>query len=121
MKDHLVPLSINSPPLLPNRDISNDVISLIEDSASSKINLLKNLLDSITKIGQQEILNINDSIELWRLPCGFTRKIGDVIHLYQRDNGEKFWSLVSPDEWNLDLKFQGTYRILYDFMLERIA
>ena len=120
MKDHLVPTSINSPPLLPNRDISNDVIRLIEDRGDSKINFLKQLIDGIVKIGQDEILNINDSIVLWDLPCGFLRKSGDVIHLYERPNREKFWSLIAPDEWNNELIHLGTYRILYDYMMEKI-
>jgi hypothetical protein len=120
MNNHLIPTSISSPPLIPNKDISNEVIQFIEDTGSSKINLLKELLNSITKIGQEEILNINASIELWKLPCGFIRKAGDVIHLYERSDGTKFWSIIGPQEWENDLSSLGSYRILYDYILEKI-
>ena len=39
MNNHLVPTSISSPPLIPNKDISNEVISLVNDVGNSKINL----------------------------------------------------------------------------------
>lgn len=120
MRDHLIPTSISSPPLLPNNDISNEVIHFIEETGSSKINLLKDLLESITKIGQKEIHNINDSIELWKLPCSFIRKAGDTIHLYERSDGSKFWSIISPQEWKNELIFHGSYKILYDQIMERL-
>lgn len=120
-KTHLIPTSLSSPPLLPNKDMSQEAIALIESGANSKINLLRDLLNIISKRGEEEIYNINDSIELWKLPCGFVRKSGDIVHLYQRSNGEKFWSLIAPYEWEIDLKFLGTYKILYDYILEKIS
>ena len=120
MNNHLIPTSISSPPLIPNRDISNEVISLVNDVGNSKINLIKSLIDQLVESGRNEIQNINDSVELWHISCSFIRKAGDIIHLYERSEGSKFWSIIGPDEWSNNLIHLGSYRILYDYILEKI-
>jgi hypothetical protein len=37
--------------------------------------------------------------ELHRVPCNFEKRPGGVVHLYERANGTRYFSLLAPDEW----------------------
>lgn len=50
------------------------------------------------------------------MPCNFVKVPGNIYHLYQRESGEKLWSLISPSEFGSDKKLihLGSYRLEVD-------
>ncbi|KMY90922.1 uncharacterized protein C1orf50 homolog [Drosophila simulans] len=54
--------------------------------------------------------------DLHSAACNFTKKPGQIYHLYQRPSGQNYFSMLSPEEWNLsvDQTFKGSYRLEYD-------
>ncbi|XP_016963791.1 uncharacterized protein C1orf50 homolog [Drosophila biarmipes] len=54
--------------------------------------------------------------ELHSAACNFTKKPGQIYHLYQRASGQNYFSMLSPEEWNLsvDQTFKGSYRLEFD-------
>lgn len=59
---------------------------------------------------------------LHRARCAFEKKPGGVYHLYERDDGERWLSLMAPDEWirPQPQTFEGTYRLEADMSFTRI-
>ena len=60
--------------------------------------------------------------ELHHVRCGFEKKPGGVYHLYRKQSGELWFSLLAPEEW---LKaqpqaFEGSYRLELDMSFTRI-
>lgn len=57
-----------------------------------------------------------DDSQLHNVPCNFVKIPGNIYHLYQRESGEKLWSLVSPTEFGPDKKLAhlGSYRLEID-------
>jgi Protein of unknown function (DUF2452). len=44
-----------------------------------------------------------------------------ILHLYERPTGEKYFSLLSPEEWGTPPhKFLGSYKLNVDMSFERI-
>lgn len=48
----------------------------------------------------------------------FEPNVGEMYHLYQKNNGETFLSILSPQECNFD--FKGSFRLNSDKMWEKV-
>lgn len=59
---------------------------------------------------------------LHRARCRFEKKAGGVYHLYLRDDGERWFSLMSPEEWirPQPQTFEGSYRLEADMSFTRV-
>ena len=51
--------------------------------------------------------------KLHRAQCRFPRRVGHIYHLYERDDGETYFSGLSPSDWNgaPPHVFIGSYRL----------
>jgi hypothetical protein len=60
--------------------------------------------------------------ELHRARCRFEKKAGGVYHLYLKDDGERWFSLMGPDEWirPQPQTFEGSYRLEADMSFTRV-
>jgi hypothetical protein len=60
--------------------------------------------------------------ELHRAKCNFEKTPGMVLHLYERDTGELYFSLLAPHEWSLQhpQTFKGSYRLEADMSFSRV-
>lgn len=60
--------------------------------------------------------------ELHRARCRFEKKPGGVYHLYVKDDGERWFSLMAPDEWirPQPQTFEGSYRLEADMSFTRV-
>jgi hypothetical protein len=54
--------------------------------------------------------------DLHRASCKFKKIVGQVYHLYRRPNGERYFSLLSPQDWagQPPHSFEGSYRLESD-------
>ena len=53
------------------------------------------------------------SAELHRARCAFQKVVGHVYHLYRRDDGDLYFSMLAPAEWNGSPPhaYEGSYRL----------
>jgi hypothetical protein len=60
--------------------------------------------------------------ELHRARCSFEKKPGGVYHLYRKDDGERWFSLLAPEEWITaqPQTFEGSYRLEADMSFSRV-
>ena len=60
--------------------------------------------------------------ELHRAVCRFEKKPGGVYHLYRREGGELWFSMLGPDEWfgEQEQAFEGSYRPELDMSFTRV-
>ncbi|XP_017097814.2 uncharacterized protein C1orf50 homolog [Drosophila bipectinata] len=76
------------------------------------------IMDQIKMLQAQamEILKeSNANRDLHSAACNFTKKPGQIYHLYQRSSGQNYFSMLSPEEWNpVDQTFKGSYRLEFD-------
>jgi Protein of unknown function (DUF2452) len=53
--------------------------------------------------------------ELHRARCAFKKVPGQVYHLYERANGERYFSRLSPEEWGTPPhSYEGSFRLEAD-------
>lgn len=60
--------------------------------------------------------------DLHRARCAFEKRPGGVYHLYRTHAGERWFSLMAPDEWSRPQPqtFEGTYRLEADMSFTRL-
>lgn len=60
--------------------------------------------------------------ELHRVRCSFEKKPGTVVHLYRKEDGDRWFSLLAPDEWvtSQPQTFEGSYRLELDMSFTRL-
>ena len=66
-----------------------------------------------------------DNELIYSANISFSPKVGEVYHLYQKEDGEAWVSLIGPEEWGpsrlgYDFEFLGSFRLATDSVWIRI-
>jgi hypothetical protein len=96
--------------------------SMLATTTGGKLGLIA---DQIRKLQEQARLMLERAkrdADLHRARCSFEKKPGGVYHLYVKDDGERWFSLLAPEEWlrPQPQTFEGTYRLEADMSFTRL-
>ena len=63
-----------------------------------------------------------DNELIYNANISFSPKVGEVYHLYQKEDGATWVSLIGPDEWGpgYNFEFLGSFRLATDSVWIRI-
>lgn len=90
---------------------------------SNNYGKIKVLLNQI-QIIQEEIKNLCfeslDSDYLEEVDCNFKKIPGKTYYLYLKPDGQKFFSMIAPNEWNTPNRFLNKYLYDYDLTFQEI-
>jgi len=84
--------------------------------AGSKLGVIaeqiKFLQQQALRVMQEAKLNA----DLNHAACNMVKKPGNIYHLYQRDSGQKYLSIISPSEWGASCPhdYISSHRLEYD-------
>lgn len=101
----------------------SDIIRSLEDNNKTLASVVNGKLQVIVKQIEQlqseafEILkSAQRDVELHNIPCSFVKRSGNVYHVYQREDGTKFFSILSPNDWGnmIPGKLEGSYHLESD-------
>lgn len=86
---------------------------MIGTVTASKLDVIA---EQIRRLQEQARAILDDAkrdLELHRARCAFPRLVGKTYHLYEKPDGDLYWSMVSPDEWGGEPPhvFRGSYRL----------
>ncbi|XP_065164674.1 uncharacterized protein C1orf50 homolog isoform X1 [Atheta coriaria] len=103
---------------------ANDLVDLAMEIQQADAFLTANTCNKLQVIVQQvqylkqqahQILQeAEKDAELHRVACNFTKVSGNVYHLYERQSGQKYFSMLSPEEWTSPHQYHGSYRLEVD-------
>jgi hypothetical protein len=85
--------------------------------ASAELTQIADQIRRLQEEAQRVLERTKRNLELHRARCSFTRKPGGVYHLYQRPDGELWFSMIGPAEWGSEdpsREHAGTYRLELD-------
>ncbi|XP_055378917.1 uncharacterized protein C1orf50 homolog [Condylostylus longicornis] len=101
---------------------SQDIIELAKHIQRADENIrthtsgkLAIILDQIRMLQMQAktiLTEMDQNNELNHVPCNFIKKPGQIYHLYEKSSGIKYFSLLSPEDWNGSCKdkFVNSFR-----------
>jgi len=88
----------------------------IGNVAAAKLRLIAEQIRMLQAQAQTVLGEAQRAAELHRATCRFYKRIGQVYHLYLRESGERYFSMLSPEEWGAALRdsWEGSYRLESD-------
>lgn len=88
----------------------------IRHTATGKLSLILEQIQFLQSQAQKVLEETNTSKRLHAAACNFRKQPGNVYHLYRRDSGQHYISMLSPEEWGMGLPhmFEGSYRLEAD-------
>jgi hypothetical protein len=93
----------------------SNVSTAMQSNTRNKLEIIgrqmKNLQELMTEVFEETKL----SVELHKVACNFVKKAGHIYHLYQRPSGQKYFGMLSPEEWQISPHdYLGSYRLEVD-------
>lgn len=79
----------------------------------AKLKQLAKQMEMIKREAFQVINEANEQQTLHSVKCSVKKVSGKNYYLYKKTNGERYFSIISPSEWNHTDIFLGRY--FYDF------
>jgi hypothetical protein len=97
-----------------------DNISLFKIEKTSKIKkYYSSKFEEMTKEYEKLMSEIQMNERLYTASHNFEPTSGEIYHLYKKESGEEFLSLISPEQWK-KFDFIGSYRFLSDGRWEKV-
>ncbi len=91
-----------------------DNISLFKIEKTSKIKkYYSSKFEEMTKEYEKLMSEIQMNERLYMASHNFEPISGETYHLYKKESGEEFLSLISPEQWK-KFEFIGSYKFLSD-------
>lgn len=88
----------------------------IASTASAKLDVIAEQMRALRAAAEGVLEKAQRDAELHRAEARFKRYPGRVYHLYERGSGVRYWSLLSPGDWQGEPPhaFVGSYRLESD-------
>lgn len=88
----------------------------VKNTCYSKLDVISEQIKFLQKQAHQILASAQEDSKLHKIPCNFVKVPGTLYHLYERSNGDKFWSMISPDEFGSGNPNEhlGSYRMEVD-------
>ena len=91
-----------------------DNITLFKIEKTSKIKkYYSSKFEEMTKEYEKLMSEIQMNERLYTASHNFEPISGEIYHLYKKESGEEFLSLISPEQWKR-FEFIGSYKFLSD-------
>jgi len=81
------------------KDIQN-ADQLTHAKANAKLRIIADQIRSLQSEARQVLEEVKQEQDLHRVQCSFPRKPGQHCHLYRKPDGKRYFSLLSPQDWN---------------------
>ncbi|KAJ8960786.1 hypothetical protein NQ318_020080 [Aromia moschata] len=89
--------------------------TFVHANAMNKLDVIGRQMKHLQGLVSDVIQETKLHNELNHAACNFVKKPGHVYHLYERPSGQKYFSMLSPEEWlNAPHRFLGSYRLEVD-------
>ncbi|XP_063701751.1 uncharacterized protein C1orf50 homolog [Culicoides brevitarsis] len=89
----------------------------IRDAACSKLTVIMEQVQFLQQQAQKILEEAAQSRDLHHgAACNFKKVPGKIYHLYERESGQRYFSMLSPQEWGNGLKdaYLNSYRLESD-------
>ncbi|XP_031624080.1 uncharacterized protein C1orf50 homolog [Contarinia nasturtii] len=86
------------------------------NNQSGKLTLILDQIRFLQSQAHQILRDIKTDVNLHQAACNFKKVAGKTYYLYQRESGQCYFSMLSPQEWGMKLlhKYLGGYRLELD-------
>lgn len=94
-----------------------------ENQARQQMAMLRRQAEALMEEARRIEERLLLSVQIFQADVNFTPVVGQIYHLYQRETGSKFLSLIAPTKWGSranTLEHLGTFQYLADSTWEPV-
>ncbi|KAK9294699.1 hypothetical protein QLX08_010769 [Tetragonisca angustula] len=93
--------------------------NFVKLNACNKLQMIVDQIRYLKKQAENILTEADWNMKLHHVPCNFVKHPGRVYHLYQKETGQLYFSMISPEEWAVSKSgpvqtYKGSYRLEYD-------
>lgn len=94
----------------------SDADKMINTRVSSKLKVIADQIRHLQDEARQVLEETQKDQQLHQAACNFQRQPGHVYHLYRKADGNTWFSMLSPDDWQGQPpnEYVGSYRLEAD-------
>lgn len=95
----------------------------IQNRTNAKLQVIAEQIRNLQQQAQTILETARQDQTLHQAQCNFTRRAGETYHLYQRTNGQHYFSMLSPEDWGSQPPhtYIGSYRLENDMSWTDLA
>ncbi|HVZ35514.1 MAG TPA: DUF2452 domain-containing protein [Polyangiaceae bacterium] len=98
----------------------------IASTAHAKLDVIAAQMRALREQAEEVLRRAREDADLHRAEARFRRLPGKIYHLYERSEAQRYWSVLSPNDWRgkPPHHFLGSYRLEVDHSwtpIERLA
>ncbi|GAB1867048.1 hypothetical protein CAJAP_08127 [Camponotus japonicus] len=89
----------------------------IKANTCNKLQVIAEQIRFLQKQAESILLEAEQNVKLHHAACNFVKQPGHTYHLYQRESGQVYFSMLSPEEWGNSAPSQsyiGSFRLEHD-------
>lgn len=87
----------------------------LQTHLNGKLDVILGQIRSLQSEAKVILERANRDLELHKIKCSFEKKIGQAMYLYEKEDGNRYFSMLSPKEWgNPPHKFIGGFVLQAD-------
>ncbi len=104
-----VPLHVGSAIIRPvdKGKIKSTALETVEKQANQQISMLRKQAELIMQQVKDIETRVRIAEEIYAADINFEPVIGNVYHLYEKNEGQRVLSLISPDDWGKKMPFEA--------------
>ncbi|KAK1799881.1 hypothetical protein P4O66_006112, partial [Electrophorus voltai] len=89
---------------------------LIRANACNRLTVIADQIRCLQEKARKVLEDAKRDAELHHTACNVVKKAGDTYYLYERESGQRYFSILSPKEWGPSCphKFLGAYKLQHD-------
>ena len=89
---------------------------MISSKMDAQLEIIASQIRNLQEEARRVLQGARRDKELHRAQCAFPKRAGHVYHLYRKDDGTLYFSMLSPADWHKPPHlFRGSYRLEADF------
>jgi len=90
--------------------------AMLNNRAGSKLKVIADQIKALQDAAREVLEEARQDQELHRAECAFKRQPGKIYYLYERGDGSRYFSMLSPEDWRgtPPHSFAGAYRLEAD-------
>lgn len=119
--DHSAPYPVSRlAPAFSAPDLAEEVAhaeAMLGARTGAKLRVIADQIKALQAEARKVLAEARDEHALTHAECAFRRLPGKVYHLYRRDDGSRYFSMLSPADWRGEPPhaFIGSYRLEADY------
>uniref|UniRef100_A0A0P6JU07 Uncharacterized protein C1orf50 n=1 Tax=Heterocephalus glaber TaxID=10181 RepID=A0A0P6JU07_HETGA len=88
----------------------------IRANATSKLSVIAEQVQHLQEQARKVLEDAHRDADLHHIACNMVKKPGNIYYLYQRESGQRYFSIISPKEWGASCPhdFLGAYKLQHD-------